>query len=1213
MTLTDKDTAAIQSVLSYWFGDDKSTWDKSYAPRPKLWFLSDQATDDAIAEQFGDLLKQLQAPREDGDVVARWRASKDGRLALILLCDQLTRNAFRGTADMFSLDPLALELTKEMLDDAKTLYSPPELLFYYMPLMHAEDVECSKLSLQLFKELPKLVTDQDFAFAGFLGQSAQLAQQHADILNEFGRFPHRSAILGRPLTPEEAVYLSARSNEFAKSVEKRTGGDKPKQPRVSQADKDKDQPRMRTLRVLVLHGYRQNGNSIRKATQQLARKLPHHAKFVYVNAPMPYRPDSKDLSVPHSHQRAWWNFNPDGQTYDGLDVTLPYLEHIFASQGPFDGLLGFSQGASLIGLMGVMKERFPHSFAVCISGFPLSDPVHKPLMTKAAVKGVASLHIYGKLDKHLGPPDVMEAYTRALAEIYDPATAEVVEHSGGHFTPQHWPHERMAEFVRSFAQVDDTPQQVEQLIRQPLSGASFEDKLKLTGTWHSRVKAYVRPPRQTSSKLDKPLAMTPLGLDASAVAFLEQTDALRGLLAVPASVDVSRVDGLFDSLKDVCSIDDMVTIAFALIAGTASENGDDNIPHAWLLRLMAADPSLVKRIMPLVPVHAHWRDLVKLAVLNRVSNISGNYADAVHQCIVDLFVQQLRADLKTLKDDSMAPQAEDPTIVSDDEDDEPAVFSSSSVSQCAFAAPRPRSSADHKSSLGKDIAALLFPVNEEPVRKALATPEAADKRIMYLRHHSLEAYRRVVVMLCRKYQSLSADANDLAIFEKQRKDAASVMTEEQRQAHLNGPPSQFVAHPEPEPVVPCTLDQLDGLLQFMSINKSVPESIGGQLQFDKGTIIEGKRLDLCKQVVGPQGIAPLLDTMKQCESISTLMIGNNIVGNDGARRIADYIRDPDSKILTWYIAGNDFDADGIKHVTDALETDTKVEALWLKRNPLMPEGAAHVARMLRVNTHLHTLDLLNTGIGDEGACMVLDAVQANTNSGLRHLCLDTNHLTVKTAERIRDFFATGSSRLESLTLSCNRLGDKGVQLISEGLKHDKHLVRLVLSSNCVGAAGLKHLVDAIKHHPTLQMLGLGYMRGTVTLGSLGNFIGDQGATYIAEHLLPNNAVIRSLDLTHNSISPAGIAAIANVLTAGRNMSLTNVELTQFGQLAPLPLLLDDITRALERNAQQWGRAVLARNGGNLTEDACLAEGQRLTQDVYSPPHIRNILSVYRTK
>lgn len=106
--------------------------------------------------------------------------------------------------------------------------------------------------------------------------------------------------------------------------------------------------------------------------------------------------------------------------------------------------------------------------------------------------------------------------------------------------------------------------------------------------------------------------------------------------------------------------------------------------------------------------------------------------------------------------------------------------------------------------------------------------------------------------------------------------------------------------PEEMPVVPCTADELAPLLD--GLRRPLPPPIEPHIQFVKGTIVrQYKVLDLCKQVVGPKGIGPLLGAMKECDEIERLLIGNNITGPEGAREIASHIADPNSRISTWYV------------------------------------------------------------------------------------------------------------------------------------------------------------------------------------------------------------------------------------------------------------------------------------------------------------------------
>ena len=125
-----------------------------------------------------------------------WIEAPESALALIILLDQLPRNAFRGTAHMFATDPLALGFAKEAIRRGHDQSVAPELrAFILMPLMHAESLEDQEWLLTLLDEERE-------------AETYRFAVIHRDIIARFGRFPHRNASLGRETTAEEAAFLS---------------------------------------------------------------------------------------------------------------------------------------------------------------------------------------------------------------------------------------------------------------------------------------------------------------------------------------------------------------------------------------------------------------------------------------------------------------------------------------------------------------------------------------------------------------------------------------------------------------------------------------------------------------------------------------------------------------------------------------------------------------------------------------------------------------------------------------------------------------------------------------------------------------------------------------------------------------------------------------------------------------------------------------------
>lgn len=194
-----------EDVLHYWFGDQTAS-DGVDDIRQKIWFVKNPAVDREIRERFGDLLD----PARDGKL--GWQDTSSGRLALILLLDQFSRNIFRGSAAAFAYDPAALQLCLEGLDlGADQSCGLFERVFCYLPLEHAESLECQERSIELFGALQaEAPAALQKTFASYL----DYAVRHRDIIARFGRFPHRNDILGRASTPEEVAFLKLPGSSF---------------------------------------------------------------------------------------------------------------------------------------------------------------------------------------------------------------------------------------------------------------------------------------------------------------------------------------------------------------------------------------------------------------------------------------------------------------------------------------------------------------------------------------------------------------------------------------------------------------------------------------------------------------------------------------------------------------------------------------------------------------------------------------------------------------------------------------------------------------------------------------------------------------------------------------------------------------------------------------------------------------------------------------
>ena len=194
------------SILQFWFGAEpaKAATDPACA---RLWWSKQPAVDEEIRMRFGALVEQ--AGR--GELEA-WAAEPEGRLALILLADQFTRNIHRGTPASFALDPQARRWCLEGLEEgAFDGLLPIQRVFACLPLEHSESLEHQDLSVAEMQELRDLVDATERAtFQGY----ADYAERHREIIRRFGRFPHRNAILGRTSTAEEVAFLQTPGSSF---------------------------------------------------------------------------------------------------------------------------------------------------------------------------------------------------------------------------------------------------------------------------------------------------------------------------------------------------------------------------------------------------------------------------------------------------------------------------------------------------------------------------------------------------------------------------------------------------------------------------------------------------------------------------------------------------------------------------------------------------------------------------------------------------------------------------------------------------------------------------------------------------------------------------------------------------------------------------------------------------------------------------------------
>ncbi len=172
-----------QKIIDFWFADNIR----------KLWFKSTPEFDRMLCERFEDTLKQ--AGRGE---LEHWMENAAGCLALVIILDQFPLNMYRGSAQCFATETQSREVAMVAIENGFDKALPAEQqAFLYMPFMHSEDLADQELALKLFDQ-PGMESNLRFA------------RHHHAIVETYGRFPHRNAVLGRVSTAVEIEYLNSR-------------------------------------------------------------------------------------------------------------------------------------------------------------------------------------------------------------------------------------------------------------------------------------------------------------------------------------------------------------------------------------------------------------------------------------------------------------------------------------------------------------------------------------------------------------------------------------------------------------------------------------------------------------------------------------------------------------------------------------------------------------------------------------------------------------------------------------------------------------------------------------------------------------------------------------------------------------------------------------------------------------------------------------------
>lgn len=176
-----------QTILDFWFEELE----------PAQWWKKDDAFDQMIVDRFADVHAKANACE-----LFSWRETAGGRLAEVIVLDQFSRNMFRDDPRSFASDPLALALAQEAVaSGADQDLTPVQRSFLYLPYMHSESLAIHEVAVQLYEK-------------NGIQDNLDFEHRHKDIIEKFGRYPHRNEVLGRASTEAEIEFLKLPGSGF---------------------------------------------------------------------------------------------------------------------------------------------------------------------------------------------------------------------------------------------------------------------------------------------------------------------------------------------------------------------------------------------------------------------------------------------------------------------------------------------------------------------------------------------------------------------------------------------------------------------------------------------------------------------------------------------------------------------------------------------------------------------------------------------------------------------------------------------------------------------------------------------------------------------------------------------------------------------------------------------------------------------------------------
>lgn len=1117
-------------------------------------------------------------------------ANINGLVALMILFDQFPRHVYHGTSKEFGFDNLALQVAEYLESNCLEKMNIAYKMFMYIVFMHSENptlVSKSTLgllmlanSLNELNNLNKL--NKLNKWKSGLKKTAVSSQEHYDILKKYGRYPHRNALLGRENTIDETDLLASKKipmwmKPIKKSNNVTTANiTTTNLTTTNLATNIKLETFDKKLKILVLHGNKQTSYLFKTKTEKyLEKKLKNIADLTYCNAPKLYKPLGLSLGKTDqlklfldkeysyssvlntditSSSRAWWNAtdNPENMVYIGLENSIEYIESIFKNCN-YDGIIGFSQGGTLAGIISAMvhnkktgKDVPPIAidniskslkFVAIISGFYCRDTrpefsklileelpaefKHSPETVKIRkdLISIPSFHIWGTTDELVSP-----WRSSKLAEAFDgfdgfnKKLKQIHVHPSGHFSKaiKYWPIQQMYDWLKLFAVSTNKNDNTE------LYDKYVTDLIELVESAES----------DQSDQSDQSAQSDKIKTKLNELLELSKLEDFNKELLIVQAIKSQKINTttLFELINMIC---------------VTSEN---------LLNILNSNVELWKYLIDL--------DTKYFKYLNKSDN---NFRKLLSTVIA---IQ--------LKNEYQKYYVEK---------------SSGLPSDLVKTAPK-YNALYRQTRLYHDVAQSLSHILNIFDQNNMSINIEDDENLP-----EVDRVKRQMLLSYNQYRQVISKLTTLLNSPQQKPiEKKQHLARNNLEDLLKAPISDYILNPRPEPADISPAKLLEPLHKYLQDLNYCELNYCEELcnmEFEKGTICTDGRLDLCKQVIGPNGVSELMKSLKFDSSlvkpkVKHLLLGNNFCGNDLGIAIGEFIKSGKSALTTWYIAGNNMNKLGITPVCEAIANDNQIKQLWLKRNPLMAEGMYPIVDMMKTNTYLQVLDLTNTGILDEGAKILLNGITGIQY--LKYLYLSSNGLTSKSCDILANMLHT--TNLEQIGLGCNRLGDGGALHLKSALLHPLCKLKSLEISSCgIGPIGAEYISESLLVNTSLISLNMGYSKSTNDLGEVPNGIGSLGAIHLS-NMLKSNTTLRFLDLVYTGIQQAGISALANVISTV-NTSLIFLGVEQFG-IPHNELSREVIRKSIQKNKESLSTELIDK-----------------IKLIVNPPHLEEIQSVYR--